>query len=355
MKKILLIACMLLIGMVWVSFSNAESNDALYTVDMRVKSQDAKERQKAIIQALQQVFVKVSGSSKLTTLGALPVDLKDPAELIQRYSYQAVRDPESDETTYRLRVQFDPQRINTLLSRAGQAIWQEDRPVALVWLVVENDQGRQIISVDSDSPLTALLEENSKRRGIELLLPTMDLTDMNGVTAKDVWVVNKEVLQNSSKRYGADILLIGRLKQRAKGWQGTWSLIAKDKQINWNTPRNDLGVILASAIDKMVDDAAPQFAAVNTHDVSTQVVLTVSNVNTVSDYAKVMAYLKSIPIISQVDVLRMKSSNVVFELSLTGEQDALQKAFADDQMLLPDKSSKTKAAQNSSLNYQWSP
>jgi hypothetical protein len=341
----------------------ALESSTLYSANIPVSSEEPDERKQALIQALQEVLVKVSGDSGIATEAALADKLGSPGAYVQGFSYEEISTtdaPSDSQPNLELRVRFSQKEIKALLAKAGGSAWKENqRPVVLVWLVFENETGKQLVTTDSTTVFPALLNTNSLRRGIPFILPQMDLEDLKNVSLQDVWNVNLSVLQNEASRYHTNAMLIGRVSQANGSWQGLWTLLTGTERKDWITRGMADSKMIAPAIDTVADVLVKQSTLQDSNVLNASenqgntLLMTVSNVKSVTEYTKVIAYLQSISIISQVDALHVLPNQIVFSLTLKGSQDSLLKALAAGHALRPVKTLKIASKNNAGLNYQW--
>ena len=112
MKPINLIICTLLL---MASFAiNAVVLDSIFEAQVPVSSQSTKERQQVLVDALEQVLVKVSGNTGIKTLDL--TSNVDAASLMQQYSYQSVTAATGNEQLV-LNVQFNRKGVEQLLKQ----------------------------------------------------------------------------------------------------------------------------------------------------------------------------------------------------------------------------------------------
>jgi uncharacterized protein len=221
--KTLLVACMVVVLGLFPLLLKAIELDTLYSADIPVTSQDAAERQQAITQAVQEVLVKVSGNSAIATAAVLSSSLSNASAYVQSYTYEdsnTTDEPSADKPpTLILKVKFNPRRIKSLLAKVDQDVWTGNRPLILVWMALENSQGRQLVGNDTRNELLEQLKKHAARRGIPLMFPQMDLDDLNSVSVKDIWNLNPSLLKKENKRYQSDGILIGRVTEQNGHWQ----------------------------------------------------------------------------------------------------------------------------------------
>ncbi|HEY5716304.1 MAG TPA: DUF2066 domain-containing protein, partial [Psychromonas sp.] len=135
--------------------------------------------------ALQQVLIKVSGNAQINALDESKELLKKTQSLLSQFGYRNFAD-----RRYFVAV-FDQGKINQALREMQQPIWGETRPQTLVWLIVDSDNQRNLVSDNminsgQDDLLSSALKKEQLQRGISLRFPLMDLDDNLAVSLADV-------------------------------------------------------------------------------------------------------------------------------------------------------------------------
>ncbi len=110
----------------------------LYEVETPVPSRTPADRHAAAQQALDTMLMRLTGLTEVPREPAIAAALAAPERYYQRYSFVA------DGGATRLAVSFAPQALHKLIAEAALPIWAADRPVALAWVVVADD--------DADTP-----------------------------------------------------------------------------------------------------------------------------------------------------------------------------------------------------------
>ncbi|MEJ0007270.1 MAG: hypothetical protein WDM77_13120 [Steroidobacteraceae bacterium] len=128
--------------------------------------------------------------------------------------------------------------------------------------------------------LRAQLEQTAEARGLPISLVPLAVTDAAGVTVSD------DAVLQSAQSLGGDAVLIGRADPANPGlWQ--WHLVSGYTSDGWS-----------GAADAGINGAADSLASVAASTGSrtlVQVVVQVSGVATLTDYARVEQLLKSVP------------------------------------------------------------
>ena len=334
---------LILLLLVW----NAAFADDLYSVDVPVSSASNSVRLKALPMALKQVLVKVSGNSALRTTH---YDSPNFSSIVEAYRYHR------DRQGKQLHVRFQRQAIEQLLGQLGYSVWDENRPLLLVWLAIEDKQGsKQLITQDSEGVLADQVNRLLQARGLPMLFPLVDLNLINTVPIEKIWDLDVSALVPFAQHYAANAQLVIRLKQATVDtWHANATLFLHDEQFDFVADNSDVAAALGSVIDQLGDSLAntqqPVIAAQQHHDVT----LTVTHIATVDQYAQLMAYLKTLALVKDQQVVRIKPKEIDIALTIEGDIQQLQQAFRGERYLVATKSSVRATAELADhLIYRW--
>ena len=175
----------------------------LYDVDIAVEGRTAAARMAVSGAALAEVLSRVSGLAHVPRNATVRTALGRPETYYDRFVFLNDRE---------LRIHFVPAAILNLADEAKLPVWSANRPPVLAWLVVESGGARQI--VNGDHELAATLAERARQRGIILKLPLMDLEDRLLVRPSVIQGRIFGTLSEASRRYQADVILVGRLREQ---------------------------------------------------------------------------------------------------------------------------------------------
>ena len=181
-----------------------EVND-LYQANVVVDTQDRIQREQAIKEALQGVFLKVGGKKSVLAHNVLKKAQKRASRYVSQYRYQRKDDQLS------LIVSFNEEKVNQLFEEANLALWGSLRPQVLLWLIDEQGASRSIVASNADSLIPISVNEFSTQRGLPIVMPLMDLTDSAQVVLNDFWGYFPEQIQQASERYFADTIVVMRV------------------------------------------------------------------------------------------------------------------------------------------------
>jgi hypothetical protein len=295
----------------------------LYTAEVPY-NQDARDpRAQAYAAALREILLRVSGSDLANNAQAIEELFPNPASLVMQFRSGA------EETLW---VSLDGQAIEQTLRNAGETVWGAERPLTLVWLAVDWGQGeREIISaddpdrsryesrsIDRNRLVRERVLEIAERRGLPLVFPLLDTTDLQMVTFADIWGGFDEMILNASERYEANSILIGRIRPSSSR-SSRWSYHFGDAE-------TELTGSPEVAVGRVADLLAEEFA-VGGNLLLEAVALNVSGIGTVDDYGSVHAILRDVPQIERFSVKEVVGDRVSYQVDVRGGADRLSRAL----------------------------
>ncbi len=296
----------------------------LYTVRVAAESA-AGDLAPALASALRQVLVKVTGRRRLEESAGVVEALANPEGFVQQYFFES--DPD-----FGLTVKFDEGAVHDLVERLGLGRWSRVRPLVLVWLVVEDGQGRKAY-VGGGTPAAGALDAVAAERGVPFLLPLLDLEDRGALPVSALWGGFSESIRRASERYAPDAVLTGRAHRDEAGlWQVRWTLFA-DVGGAFGTLGESLEAALAEGVHRVADRFAERFA--RRGESAFAVPVAVHGVEALEDYARLVAYLSSIDVVERVRVDRVERSRVRLTLRVRGGLPVLAELVALGRTLEP--------------------
>jgi len=331
---IMLLACA---GLLWqcVLPRPAVAAQDLFEAEVPVTGQQPEERTVAMQQALTQVLVRVTGRRDLPGSGRLQPLLEDVTRYVQQYRY--FTRPDSTPPALMMRVRFDGDAVRRALRENGIAYWGgAERPETLVWLAVEEQGRRYIVSAQDDSAVGEQVRQAALQRGIPLLFPLFDLQDQTQVRFSDVWGGFFDRVLEASERYAPQAILIGRLNRSASGsWAARWNLRVAGNTTSWTDTDNRLESVARAGIDNVADSLASRLAVTDTGAFGNQVRVTVADIRTLAAYARVTEYLASLTVVHELQVAQVSGDAVEYALQLNGSLQGLTQTIAIGTVLEP--------------------
>ena len=335
MKQILSTFGGILIGLALsLPVFSATELEGLYEASVPVFSQGSEERTQAIRRAFNEVVIRVSGNRNAVTVLEFSKAAENVVPYVQQYRYDkisseqnqtAVRDPRAEQLLW---VRFDEAIVNRILQQNNLAVWNNVRPVMLVWLAVEDAGLRFIVDSGSASNIPKQFEKVARQRGLPVVFPLMDLEDQQKIRVTDVWGNFHETIASASERYQAEAIIVGQLlHEPSGGWRARWSFYGEKNTtgIHWGNIASDQETLIRNGLDAAADRLAQRYAHMLSELKTGNVLLTISDVDSLESYAGVQKYLETLPSVVEAHLMRVENGRVDYELVLkTGVNDLLQ-------------------------------
>ncbi|MFT5717299.1 MAG: hypothetical protein ACI9T7_001490 [Oleiphilaceae bacterium] len=329
---------------------NAVQINKLYSASVPIASQQKQDRLQAFDQALSIVLVKASGQfNEITGPGFINTLL--PAEpIVQTFSYrenpayqkfiqsqsslegdkglEKNEDPNAIESInsplpYLLDVSFAQSIVEKKMTDHGLPIWGRVRPSVLVWVAYEQKGERSIVGTSDTSALVEQLLLLGEQRGVPLYLPVADLQDVSGIEIDDLWGLFPESVEQASKRYNADAVVMMRVYESENGlWSGNWSLNLKQTF--------EVGAQYSSSLPKLLEVLVSDLAEkLSSHYAVSKIPgeeggvfdLEVDQVNTFADYSDIQRYLTSLPPVAAMKMNWVLSGRAGYQITLVGSKN----------------------------------
>jgi hypothetical protein len=225
-------------------------------------------------------------------------------------------------------VVFDRGEVERAIAGAGRSVWDPERPFTLVVLYpaparAEGDAAR------------ATLEQTAASRGLLISVIPLSIVDASGAE------LGRDAILAMGQRYGGDEVLVGRSDAGAPVGQYQWTLYTNFSSQSWSGQ-------LASGIDGTVDLLAPPQGA-SLAQTEAKVLVEVSGVGSLTDYATVERILESVPGVRGANIQRAAGNTATFDITARGGSDAIDKALAGSSHLV------RADASNARLVYQYRP
>jgi hypothetical protein len=305
----------------------------LFEAEVVVSDQTPEQRGVALKAALGEVLVRVTGQASVLETPAVRALLDGPEQLVQQYRYFS--EPNQDPPLLKLWVRFDGDAIRQTLQQQGVAYWGGERPDTLVWLAVEDSGNRYVVSADDTSEVRRQVAAAARTRGVPVLFPLMDLEDQAQVRYADIWGGFFDKVISASQRYNPPAILIGRLNRMPSGgWASRWQLEMGGKTRSWSDSHPQLDALARQGIDELADVQASQLA-VGTNAAGNTVLISVSGIETLANYARSGNYLASLSSVRNVQVGEVRPGVVQYTLQLNGGMQDLARTVAIGNVLAP--------------------
>lgn len=338
----------LLIVVVYTIPQSAEQVDWLYDVDVEVPARSIANAERAIKKALEVCLMRVSGQAQVQDSEVTRSALEDPSAYLLQYRYKTVTDSTGDEKDV-LEANFDRELIQDLSRRAQLPIWPSDRPTILMWM--SNRSGSSTTMLRTGTTEGVRIAQRARDRGVEIVLPLMDLADRQLVNASSLegrfWV---DVLDASS-RYSMDLILavsshesvFGNARLHITLWfQGHEESVVIDE-----VKRSEAGIV---ALDHAVEYLANLFAI--TRETQHVHPLFVRDIDSVLAYASLLEYLEDKEFIDRLEIASYRDGLLELEVYTPSTAKRLRGLVLSD-LLSPETQSSNQESTNVLLKFAW--
>lgn len=327
----------LLLLALFASVAEAADVDDLYSARVAVKDRSDAEFKRGMARALEAVIVKLTGSSAEARTKAARAIIGQASRLVQQFGYE--RPPatraESDELI--LRAEFDARVLTSEMRSRGLVVWGKERPDTLVWLIVDDGGGPQLLGSLDEHPVLEALRSRAAARGIPVVFPLADISEATSIAGAQSTAEMAAALGATSDKYGVRSVLVGHLQQVLPTlWESDWTLTVADESLGWDE-QGDLAELLGEeAADTLADALGRRYASPTAPQGADRVTLTVRNIGSPADYARTERYLRTLDSVTGLFVRRVDNSGIVFNLDVQGGALALRQGISFGQTLAPD-------------------
>ncbi|WP_060509169.1 DUF2066 domain-containing protein [Pseudomonas sp. NBRC 111124] len=230
--------------------AQAETVSGLYQVREPVEGQGAEARAAATAKAFETLVLRLTGDPKAAQSPALAELRKDPQKIINQVGTEA-GPPES------VQVEFDPGSTDSVLRKAGLALWGSNRPSILGWWLNDSVEGSNLVGDGQSSAQP--LRRAAQHRGLPLRLPLADLQEQLVANAKQLESNDPAPLRQAAERYGADALLAVHAHEADGKWQGKWQLWLGDQREQGNAEGADQAALADAVMLAVSSRLAPRY------------------------------------------------------------------------------------------------
>lgn len=337
----------------FVSFSSlaVEVTD-LYQDILKVENKSRDARIAASRQALLNVLVKVSGDAQADKNSLAKQRSKDISDYMLKFEYD-----EKPDGHLNLLVKFEANKINALVKELNLSLWGNRRPLIVIWLAIEDNLRRELVTQESHPQLESLIYDKAKRRGLPVVVPLLDLQDRSLVGIPEIWGNFSEPVQQASNRYRAERSITARMYQQpnSDNWLLDWRF-TNDELFGSNQITGDRQQIVAQMIDSLAAGLAAEYAVdPNAVGQLAEATFQLKGTKSFVDIALAKRRLESLSVVTQVVISTRTDDLVEFRVNHTGSINDFKKALELDNAFsaFVDPRAFYQLTNNDALEYSW--
>lgn len=296
-------------------------------------------------QALGDVLVKVTGKRDILTQPAVVKALAAPGDYVQHYGYQDVGPVKF------LKADFDVAKVNALISQSKFALLGPARPQVAIWLVI-NEGERRVLPDQSSDGWAAALRTQSQAMGLPISIPLMDLDDNMAVNATDVWGRFADPILKASQRYGAEMVVLGKLTPEGEKWSIDWGLYGPKAggelaELTRGSGSGTQAEVAQGFADGLAAWLVQNYGA-RISGVASSQTLVVEGLSGIDGMITVQKMLQGMASVTKVEIGKLEGDKVTFNLALQGDKAELIRGLQLESRL------RQIDDNDSGLRYQWS-
>ncbi len=324
----------------------------LYQDILKVDDKSRDTRLAASRKALLNVLVKVSGDESADQNKLAQQRTKNISDYMLKFEYD-----EKANGQLNLVVKFEARKINELIKELNLPLWGVQRPLVAIWLGIEDNWRRELVTQESYPQLEQLIYDKAGRRGLPVVVPLLDLQDRRLVGIPEVWGNFSEPVEEASRRYSAERSITARMYQESDS--ETWILdwrFTNDDLFDSNRLEGDKQQIVGQMIDSLALGLANEYAIdPNAYYEQAAATLTLKGTQSFVDIELAKRRLQSLSVVTQATIMRKTPEFVEFKLNHTGSVGDLKKGLGLDSAFRDyvDPRAFYHVVDKNSLEYQW--
>ncbi|KYL32748.1 hypothetical protein A2I98_16620 [Pseudoalteromonas agarivorans] len=333
------------------SVSAVEVTD-LYQDILKVDDKSRDTRLAASRKALLNVLVKVSGDESADQNKLAQQRTKNISDYMLKFEYD-----EKANGQLNLVVKFEARKINELIKELNLPLWGVQRPLVAIWLGIEDNWRRELVTQESYPQLEQLIYDKAGRRGLPVVVPLLDLQDRRLVGIPEVWGNFSEPVEEASRRYSAERSITARMYQEpdSETWILDWRF-TNDDLFDSNRLEGDKQQIVGQMIDSLALGLANEYAIdPNAYYEQAAATLTLKGTQSFVDIELAKRRLQNLSVVTQATIMRKTPEFVEFKLNHTGSVADLKKGLGLDSAFKDyvDPRAFYHVVDKNSLEYQW--
>ena len=275
-------------------------------------------------QALERVLLERSGDRDLLTHPVVAAALETARSSLSLYQFELI------DGQMRFVAQIDPATIESMIKEANGTLWAEPPPPVLLWLVIDDLDGRRFGNTPMEQPLWEALEKAFAELGVVLRQPLYDLPDALLVSPDTLWRQDFGPIVEASERYGARQILMGRLIALSSGrYIGEWIYRDEAAEQSISVQAASTPALIEPGLTLAMSEIRRQYAVALSKS-SDQGVLRVSvrNVVSLEDYKAVTNLISGIRTLEHVRPVAVEGDTLTLELLGVSDPATLSRLMA---------------------------
>lgn len=277
----------------------------------------------AIIQDVQQAFTKLLKQLTGQTITELPSS-SQLMSFVDQYQYnQHGPNPE-------FIADFDKQAITNYLKDKALLLLSTTSAGYLLWVVIEEKTAAPQILGTENAPLwlKSLVAEN-QQKGLTLVLPELDMEDLNNISVEKIRHHEHPALQRASQRYQVDGYMTAWLTPKDQShWLSKWYIHSTQYQLNFQL-QGSLEQTLKSAQQQLLT----QITALKTIPTPRTLYIQANDITSNNQQALLYDNLRRIQGVTDVQLDGVTPESVLYKLTINIEKERFVNSLYKNKVL----------------------
>lgn len=311
--RLILLQCVLV-----SSLACAEPVDWLYDIKIPVNARTQKEAESALPRSVEILLMRLTGLSNIPMVPEVQTAFANLNTYVKQYEFTTLPINSPYGSGDALVPKFNSTMVRELIKDARFPVWPAERPSVLLWLTIHEGFDSQLVS--DGEPTALVLSERARERGIELVVPIMDLQEQAKITSSSVngrfWTDLKE----ASTRYSTEFIAAVSCQKDFFGWYQTaityW--YQGTEHFDHIVLRERQGIPV-KVVDHVVDILANRHAIVREHEEIFRI--GISEVASVESYAALLKQLNEFDFVDDFVLVSLENDIFIFDVYTPSSAD----------------------------------
>lgn len=275
-------------------------------------------------EALESVLLERSGDRDLLTHPAVVAALETARSSLSLYQFELI------DGQMRFVAHIDPAIIESLIKEANGTLWAEPPPPLLLWLVIDDVDGRRFGNTPAEQPLWEALDAAFTELGVSLRQPLYDLPDAVLVSPETLWRQDYGPIVEASARYGASQIMMGRLIALSAGrYIGEWIYRDETVEQSISVQAASTLALVEPGLALAMGEVRRQYAvALSENNDQGTLRVSVRNVVSLQDYQAVTRLMAGIQTLDHVRPVAVEGDTLTLELRGISDPETLSRLMA---------------------------
>lgn len=278
----------------------------------------------AASEALKKALLLLSGDSSLLEQPAAKAALASARAQLSLFQF------EREQGAMWFVAQIDQTVLEQLIRASNGMLWTEERPPVLLWLVIDDPDGRRFGNWPEEEALWDAMSLEFEALGLNLRRPLYDLRDSLLVSPEALWQREFGGVIEASDRYGMTHLLMGRLIRLSKGgYIAEWIFSDGAEEHSSTVQADSVASVIEPGVRLATEQMRLRYAIELTGAaIERSLTISVSNVISLEDYKAVTQAIAGLQTLERVRTLAVDGDRLVLEVFGVSEPETLMRLMS---------------------------